>query len=426
MHVISYVIMLVVFSGTVVRGRWSGGDSSSNSRVYNGDFAVPSQFPYFANIRMSNGDICGGSLISESSVLTAAHCLQIKDSAGNIKDLTPLLQEVLIGCTTLDEPRGTRNCQERFVSSVHIHPSWGGYVSKGSTDVAILSLNRPVTNISPVKIASSAKPGEVAEVVGFGQSGSSTSGSVLTYAEQKVKYIDGLYLVTVPDTSGPCYGDSGGPLVTRKGLVGIVSYGTGLCDSLDDTDGYFYVPRVQDWINIYINSPEENVSSDKPSPPDYPSTSQLKNGVYTLQVVSGSCKRKYLASSIKPSCSDSKLRLYSSSFVRKKSKKTNSYIFKSPSLWKIVTKPSDQTVYLQSVPRDACVNTFVQSTKSQTTILGPINEGWVMENVSPQSNYVHLLSTKSYQYLSAGKNCKPSSKARNRTRLKFQIREFKN
>ena len=390
------------------------------SRVYNGNFALPSQFPYFASIRMSNGDICGGSLISSKSVLTAAHCLQIKDSAGDIRDLTPLLQEVLIGCVTPKEPTGTRDCQKRLVSSVYIHPDWDGYVSKQATDVAILSLDKPVTDISPVSIAASAKPGESADVVGFGQSGSDTSGKVLTYAEQTIKSIEGLYVVTVPDISGPCYGDSGGPLITKQGLVGIVSYGTGQCNSLSDIDGYFYVPRVRDWIDAFVDFPD--VPSATPPPPNNIPSSQIDNGVYTLQVVSGTCKRKYLSSVIKPSCSDTQLRLYSSSVVRKKKKKKKKYAFKSPSLWKLVTKPSDQTIYIQSVPRDACVNTFVQSSKSQTTVLGPIHEGWVFEKVSPQSDYVYLRSSKSYQYISAGKNCKPSRKARDRTRLKFKLR----
>lgn len=392
-----------------------------SNRVYNGDFAVPGQFPYFASIRMSNGDVCGGSLVSKRSVLTAAHCLQIKDNAGNIKDLAPLVQEVLIGCITPAEVTGTRYCQKRRISSVYIHPDWDGKLSRESADVAIISLDEPVTRIEPVTIAQSATPGESAEVIGFGQSESKTSGKILTYARQRIQSIDGLYLITVPDTAGPCYGDSGGPLVTRKGLVGIVSYGTGLCDSLNDEDGYFYVPNVRSWIDLYINALDEEVPSEKPNSAPL---ATVQNGVYTLEVVSGTCKRKYLSSVIKPSCSDTRLRLYSSSVAQKKKRKKGKKMFKSPSLWKIVTKPSDQTMYLHSVPRDACINTFIQSSKSQTTQLGPINEGWVLEKVSPQSEYVFLRSSKSYQYISAGKNCKPSNISRNRTRLKFRIRMY--
>lgn len=412
------VVMLLLVANTVL-----GTQTPGQSRIYNGDYVVPSQFPYFASIRMKNGDICGGTLLSETKILTAAHCLQIKDDDGNLKDLTPLLQEVLIGCITPIEPSGTSECQKRLISSVYIHPGWNGYISKNSKDIAILSLDEPVTTITPVKIAESAEPGQSAEVVGFGQSGLDTSGKILTYATQIIRHIQDFYLTTVPDTAGPCYGDSGGPLLTAQGLVGIVSYGTGSCDSLDDTDGYFYVPSVRKWINLYINSEDEySPSSEMSPPPVFVPSAQVENGIYTLQVASGLCKKKYLAATIKQNCADNKLRLYSSSMVR--IKKRNTYRYRSASLWKIVRKQSDQTMYLQSVPRDVCVDTFIQSTKSKTTMLGPINEGWKLEKVSPQSKYVYLLSSKSYEYISVGKNCKPSDKAKNRTRLKFLIRKY--
>lgn len=42
-------------------------------RIINGEEASPNQFPFHVGVKSEKG-LCGGSLISEEYVLTAAHC----------------------------------------------------------------------------------------------------------------------------------------------------------------------------------------------------------------------------------------------------------------------------------------------------------------------------------------------------------------
>jgi secreted trypsin-like serine protease len=43
--------------------------------IIGGELSAPKQFPWQAQLRIENSWLCGGSLISETFILTAAHCL---------------------------------------------------------------------------------------------------------------------------------------------------------------------------------------------------------------------------------------------------------------------------------------------------------------------------------------------------------------
>lgn len=53
-------------------------EAENDGRITNGETAKPGEFPYQAalNIKMSviSSSFCGGSLISDEYILTAAHC----------------------------------------------------------------------------------------------------------------------------------------------------------------------------------------------------------------------------------------------------------------------------------------------------------------------------------------------------------------
>lgn len=55
-----------------------GDDDDVNLKIINGDYAEEHQFPYQVYIQTSTGDgmaaACGGTIISETFIVTAAHC----------------------------------------------------------------------------------------------------------------------------------------------------------------------------------------------------------------------------------------------------------------------------------------------------------------------------------------------------------------
>ncbi len=421
---------------------------------------VGDQFQYFTLVQMTNGDICGGALVSNMTVLTAAHCIERRNSLGVLLDLRPLLSTLRIGCTSTSDRAGTRWCQERVIQKIHVHPDWDGNVGPQAKDIAILTLDQPV-KLDPVPLARSASPLELAEVVGYGQTRDHLYMDTMRYTEQYIEKVDGSSLITVGDESGPCYGDSGSPLVTTQGLVGLVSYGTDTCDSVTDTDGYFYVPSARPWIELMTAPAADGDPNHKPvdAPiPDQNSPSaiiDLEDGSYALQVVTyGPCRGKFLAAGLgNGGCDDRKLRLYSASTVKEsrgkgkgkknKNKKkkgggraraTNTttggrsllasrYKYKPAATWKIVTKPSGGSVYIESTARNTCVAPFVQMTPSGSTLLGPINQGWILEEAGQK--YVKLLSADTYIYVSSftGRCDLQAAKSFKRgTTLKFRLR----
>ena len=235
---------------------------ASVSPMIVGGTAVPDrEYPFVAFVTLyRNGKpdaSCGGSLIDQNSVLTAAHCLL--DTTGAV---------VVIGRTDLkNKNRG----QEIGASRPFIHPRYHG---KGY-DAGVLKLRRAVKGIRPIKLATAKqdnleKPGRKLTVAGWGVTGfKSTQPNRLRQARVPVVsdrraersydavlgpsgYVPPLMIAAGNSKVNGCVGDSGGPLFDSgsRTQFGIVSGGYYKCGTARYPGVYTEVnnPNIRNFI----------------------------------------------------------------------------------------------------------------------------------------------------------------------------------
>ncbi|KAJ1736175.1 hypothetical protein LPJ61_000134 [Coemansia biformis] len=176
---------------------------------------------------------CGGSIVSDDWILTAAHC--VKEASG--KDITVFVGQAEYA---LDMAKGTKAAQ------IHSHPQYND--QSMVNDIALVRMPSPVKgNVVSVNIdTSSVGDGVTLRALGWGYtspSGSKASkklqqGDLKTLTKQQCGPVDTSFTgndgarICVAADAGPdtCPGDSGGPLVRTVGgktvLTGLTSFGT--------------------------------------------------------------------------------------------------------------------------------------------------------------------------------------------------------
>jgi hypothetical protein len=257
------VVWLLGFGGLTAEGQ-------VKPRVVGGGEAPRGKYPWMVSLAKrltaDNYDAhqCGGVLIHPHWVLTAAHC---------VVDERPTTVEVVVGAHNLQTDEGPL-VRRLAVREIVVHPDFDEVTF--DSDLALLVLAAPVTDIMPLEIIDSAalcEPGTEATVLGWGATNG--EGTVFPAALQEV----GVPLVALADANllaafegtltenmlpaGPagggrdsCQGDSGGPLIVAGPVdgvpmvAGVVSFGA---DTLDcaDPEGlgiYTRVIHFRDWI----------------------------------------------------------------------------------------------------------------------------------------------------------------------------------
>ncbi|XP_019524515.1 PREDICTED: ovochymase-1 [Hipposideros armiger] len=209
--------------------------------------------PWQVSLKLVERHFCGGSLIQDNLVVTAAHCL-ISLHEEQIKSLTVTAGEYNLFQKDKQE-------QNISVSKIIIHPEYSrlGYMS---SDIALLYLKHKVkfgTDIQPICLPQrddKFEDGIVCMASGWGKI-SETSDYSNVLQEMEVPVMDDRTCNTVlrgmnllppgrtmlcasfPDgEKDACQGDSGGPLVCKRGngtwiLAGITSWGPGCARGWD-------------------------------------------------------------------------------------------------------------------------------------------------------------------------------------------------
>lgn len=195
---------------------------------------------------------CGGSVISESYVISAAHCLD---------GLSPSRLSIVSGTNDLrnDGSQGTRHSIEWF----KIHPD---YIELNRSDIGIIRVKEPFTfgdKVQPIKYSQMEVGGGVeCLLTGWGYTMPIRIGktpqdlqqarmSTITNEECQGRGfpVNPTEICTLTRAGkGACGGDSGGPLVCNKELAGVVSYGTRFC-GIGSPDVFTRVSEFKSWID---------------------------------------------------------------------------------------------------------------------------------------------------------------------------------
>ncbi|KAM8989134.1 suppressor of tumorigenicity 14 protein isoform 1-T1 [Ara ararauna] len=237
------------------------------SRIVGGQNSDVGEWPWQVSLHVrGQGHICGASLISQSWLVSAAHCfLQLQ----GIRYSDPSLWTAYLGLTDQGD-LSNANVQMRKIKRIISHPYFNDYTY--DYDIAVLELQTPVTLssvIQPICLPDATHSFPVGKdlwVTGWGATAEGGSGaSVLQKAEIRLinqtmcnqLLTDQLTprMMCVGILTGgvdACQGDSGGPLVSvepssRMFLAGVVSWGDG-CAQRNKPGVYSRLTSLRDWI----------------------------------------------------------------------------------------------------------------------------------------------------------------------------------
>ncbi|XP_021540277.1 coagulation factor IX isoform X2 [Neomonachus schauinslandi] len=230
------------------------------TRIVGGKDAKPGQFPWQVLLNGKVDAFCGGSIINEKWVVTAAHCIEPDDK------ITVVAGE---HNTEVREPTE----QKRNVIRTILHHSYNATVNKYNHDIALLELDEPLTlnsYVTPICVADREYTNIFLKfgsgyVSGWGRVfNRGRSASTLQYL--KVPLVDRATCLRSTKFTiysnmfcagfheggkDSCQGDSGGPHITEvegiSFLTGIISWGEE-CAMKGKYGIYTKVSRYVNWI----------------------------------------------------------------------------------------------------------------------------------------------------------------------------------
>lgn len=232
------------------------------SKIIGGTDADISDFPW--QVYYEAGQyMCGGSIISEDWVITAAHCTRNNDGS----EIPPSEMMIRAGATN---PYQLHSGKTYLISEVIVHEDFNNRTLVN--DIALLKLQQPVdvVNAKAVKLLTDADvmegasdPGVMTWVTGWGLT--KVSPEEFPWDLQKVqlpivseeqasvvwKNIAGNVIMAGYRNADrdACNGDSGGPMVVNVSgeyrLAGITSWGSEDCDTYS---AYTRISAYEDWI----------------------------------------------------------------------------------------------------------------------------------------------------------------------------------
>ncbi|KAM7012893.1 serine protease 57-like [Tautogolabrus adspersus] len=229
-------------------------NGADGSKIVGGQDAAPHSRPYMASLQVRGQHFCGGALVKEDFVLTAAHCL------------INVPFTVVLGVDSLSGAESTK--QEFRVARSIPHPNYDGH----ENDIMLLKLSGSAGLTEAVQLIPP-KRGRLTNMqcitAGWGDIGDNNT-LATRLQEVNVTLLSRRTCQrrwgAVPITSsmvcgtgarvlqGFCSGDSGGPLVCDGGAAGVVSFSGRRCGDPVTPDVYTRVSSFRGWIRNVLNN----------------------------------------------------------------------------------------------------------------------------------------------------------------------------
>ncbi|XP_011308189.1 trypsin-1-like [Fopius arisanus] len=272
--VISLIAVFFIARGTESRPQFEKDDSFFNPRIIGGVEAVRNSYPHQVSLQWgflsttNTRHFCGGIIINQSWILTAAHCIDAIPEIGGLL--------VRAGKHFLDQVEPLE--QSRRATAAYAHENFIGDVAP--YDIGLIRLTTPFTWTTAVGPINLPQPGAIptGNVTSTGWGATDPNGANLGNALQTVEIplislstcrnalipfggagtLHETNICTGPLGGGfsPCSGDSGGPLTWRNGdnweVVGIVSWGVIPCGLRGAPSVFVRVSAFIDWIQSTI------------------------------------------------------------------------------------------------------------------------------------------------------------------------------
>ncbi|XP_073833446.1 chymotrypsin-1-like [Musca autumnalis] len=218
------------------------------SRILGGATASEGQFPYQVSLRWGGVHVGGGSIISPTYIVTAAHCLAQGQPP---KAFSP--DYISIRAGSRQHEKGGQVIQ---AAELKIHPNY----DKSHSDIALVKLSRPLefnSNVQAIALAQHEPPTGV-PVIASGWGFTKNGGSTPKYLQYNIfvarRHADcgratdvSVLCLARSLGQGICMGDSGGPAVYNSDLVGVANYGVDGCGSRY-ADGFASVAYQYNWL----------------------------------------------------------------------------------------------------------------------------------------------------------------------------------
>jgi secreted trypsin-like serine protease len=260
-HAVVLAMVALVIADLHPTGVFAQEEIYHGRRIIGGEETDIKQHPWQVALTIKRPEgsyLCGGSIIAQQWVLTAAHCFPTP--------ATPSAVTVKAGATNY-VTEGVWSAIERIV----VHEGYDPHTH--ANDIALIKLKAaPTGKVIPLATAdTSLKPRQPLEVTGWGVT-SEDGGTSHVLRKARVPYVanttcnesasyNGRILsamICAGEREGgidACQGDSGGPLVWRSTegpvLVGVVSHGNGCARKLK-YGVYTRVSAYSAWINNVV------------------------------------------------------------------------------------------------------------------------------------------------------------------------------